>query len=194
MPTVTGQVADEQALSDRMAAALGGDAAAYRGLLRDCVPVIMGAARAQGVGQDLMDDAIQETLLTLHRARATYDPARPFLPWLRAIARHRAVDVLRRQGRDRLREVHDQATYEVQPDPAPPASELLAQRQEGQALRAMIDRLPAGQRQAVEQLALAERSLEEASRLTGRSKGALKVNFHRALAALRRRSGGSPDV
>ncbi|WP_428375651.1 sigma-70 family RNA polymerase sigma factor [Lichenicoccus sp.] len=191
---VTGQVPDEQMLSHRMTAAIGGDAAAYRTLLRDCVPLIAGIARSQGVGRDLMDDAIQETLLTLHRARATYDPARPFLPWLRAIARHRAVDVLRRQGRARSREVHDQAAYEVQQDPAPPASEMIARRQEGHVLRGMIDQLPAGQRQAVEHLGLAERSLEETARLTGRSKGALKVNFHRALAALRRRSGSGPDV
>ena len=177
-----------------MAAALAGDAGAYRSVLRDCVPFISSVARAQGVGPDLMDDAIQETLITLHRARATYDPARPFLPWLRAIARHRAVDVLRRQGRDRSREVHDEVAYGVQQDPAPPANEMLGRQQEHQALRGMIERLPAGQRQAVEQLGLAERSLEEAAKLTGRSKGALKVNFHRALAALRRRQGGDPDV
>nr|WP_321983343.1 sigma-70 family RNA polymerase sigma factor [uncultured Lichenicoccus sp.] len=191
---MTDPVPDEQVLSDRMGAALGGDALAYRTLLRDCVPLIAGIARSQGVGRDLVDDAIQETLLTLHRARATYDPARPFLPWLRAIARHRAVDVLRRHGRAQAREVHDQAAYEVQQDPGLPASEQIARRQEHQALRGLIDELPAGQRQAVEHLGLAERSLEETARLTGRSKGALKVNFHRALAALRRRSGSGPDV
>jgi hypothetical protein len=37
---------------------------------------------------------VQETLLTVHQARRTWDPARPFLPWLRAIAQRRA----RQQG------------------------------------------------------------------------------------------------
>jgi DNA-directed RNA polymerase specialized sigma24 family protein len=54
--------------------------------------------------------------------------------------------------------------------------------------------LPPGQRQAVELLALQERSLEEASGQTGRSKVALKVNLHRGIAALRRRLAEGGDV
>ncbi|GJE03027.1 sigma factor [Methylobacterium isbiliense] len=83
-------------LATAMAAAQGGDARAYRILLRDCVPIIAAEARLQGVAASALDAIVQETLLTLHRVRATYDPARPFLPWLRALARHRAADHLRR--------------------------------------------------------------------------------------------------
>ena len=54
-------------------------------------------------------------------------------------------------------------------------------------LRAAVATLPPLQRQAVELLALSERSLEEASAETGRTKVALKVNLHRALRALRSR-------
>ncbi len=50
--------------------------------------------------------------------------------------------------------------------------------------------LPPGQRQAVELLAIRDRSLAEASAETGRSKVALKVNLHRALKALRARMPG----
>ena len=52
-----------------------------------------------------------------------------------------------------------------------------------------VDQLPQGQREAIETLALRQLSLEEASRLTGKTKGALKVNMHRALKALRARFG-----
>ena len=45
--------------------------------------------------------------------------------------------------------------------------------------------LPAGQREAVEALVIREQSLAEAAMVTRRSKGALKVNLHRALKALR---------
>ena len=47
--------------------------------------------------------------------------------------------------------------------------------------------LSEGQRQAVERLALGEQSLEQAAAETGRNKGALKVNLHRAIRALRLR-------
>ncbi|GJD48037.1 ECF RNA polymerase sigma factor SigF [Methylobacterium crusticola] len=182
----------ERTLAQAMAAAQGGDAAAYRGLLRGCQPVIAAQARAQGLTGEAVDDVIQETLITLHAARRTYDPARPFLPWLRAIARRRAVDALRRQGR-RPREVHDPLAYEAFPDLAPAPGDALAARERAAGLKAAVAALPAGQREAVEHLAYQERSLEEAAALTGRSKGALKVNFHRALKGLRARFGGRED-
>ena len=81
----------ETRLAAWMAAAQRGDGEAYRMLLRACLPIIAAAARGQGVRNDRVDDVVQETLLTIHRARATYDPARPFLPWLRAIAERRLL-------------------------------------------------------------------------------------------------------
>ncbi|KAB1079182.1 RNA polymerase sigma factor [Methylobacterium soli] len=167
-----------------MAAAQSGDAAAYRLLLRECLPVIASMARAQGVRGEAVDDVVQETLLTIHKARATYDPARPFLPWLRAITQRRAIDRLRRAGR-RLQEVHDPFAYETHADAAPGPGARLEVRERDARLAEAVAGLPEGQRQAVEQLAFQERSLDEAAALTGRSKGALKVNLHRALKALR---------
>jgi RNA polymerase sigma-70 factor (ECF subfamily) len=88
-----------------MVAAQAGDRAAYETLLRDCMPFIKRVARGQGIRPDLIDDAVQETLLTVHRARQTYDPNRSFTAWLRTIAQRRGIDVLRRVGRTRTREV-----------------------------------------------------------------------------------------
>ena len=45
--------------------------------------------------------------------------------------------------------------------------------------------MPQRQREAVQHLMVDERSLADAAVLTGRSKGSLKVNLHRALNALR---------
>ena len=127
----------------------------------------------------VFDDVVQETLLTVHRARHTYDPSRPFRAWLRTIAERRAIDLLRRQGRQRSREVHDEIAYETHPAAAQaPVAEVDA------GLRQAIDGLPEGQRQAIEELTLKDRSLAEAARATGRSPGALKVNLHRALKTL----------
>ena len=44
----------------------------------------------------MLDDLVQETLISLHGKLSSYDPERPFLPWLAAIARYRFVDHLRR--------------------------------------------------------------------------------------------------
>lgn len=112
------RMALEQELATLMTAAQGGDAAAYRALLKACLPVVSAIARAQGVRGEAVDDVVQDALMTVHRARASYDPARPFLPWLRAITQRRAIDRLRRAGR-RPREVNDPLAYEAEVDPGP---------------------------------------------------------------------------
>src|SRR5260370_32884657 len=97
---------------------LAGDRAAYETLLRDCIPFITRVARGQGIRPDLIDDVVQETLLTIHRARQTYDPNRSFTAWLRTIAQRRAIDGLRRTGRMRTHEIHAPLAYENHSDPS----------------------------------------------------------------------------
>ena len=58
-------------------------------------PLLMRWFRRKVAPADL-DDLVQDTLLAVHQRRASWDPARPFLPWLAAIARYRWVDRLRR--------------------------------------------------------------------------------------------------
>ena len=174
-----------------MAAAQAGDRRAYERVLASALPLIRSVARRQGVPLDAVDDVVQETLLTVHRVRHTYDPARSFDAWLAAIAGRRAIDAMRSQGRRGRREVHDEFALEQHPghDDASAAGE---REQQARRLRDAIAGLPPGQREAVEQLGLKEHTLAEAAALTGRNTGALKVNLHRALKALRGRLHGEP--
>ncbi len=168
-----------------MRAAQDGDRAAYQALLRDCVPLIRGIARSQGVATANLEDVVQDVLLTVHRVRHTYDPTRPFDAWLGAISRRRAIDALRQTLRQQGRETHDPTSYETHADEAEPQDRVVEATQRARHVRQAIAALPPRQREAVEQLSLAERSLAEAAAATGRSEGALKVNLHRALGALR---------
>ncbi|WP_245188153.1 RNA polymerase sigma factor [Frateuria flava] len=172
-----------------MAAAQAGDRRAYERVLADSVALIRAVARRQGVAHDHLDDVVQETLLTVHRVRHTYDPSRSYDAWLSALAARRAIDGLRRSGRQAHREVGDERAVAMHPDEQDASSES-DRAQQARHLRAAIADLPPGQREAVEQLGLRELSLEEASARTGRSTGALKVNLHRALKALRGRIHG----
>jgi RNA polymerase sigma-70 factor (ECF subfamily) len=167
-----------------MAAAQMGDAGAYRTVLRDCLPLIAAMARAQGMRGAEIDDVVQDVLLTVHRVRETYDPARPFMPWLKAITQRRVIDRMRRQGR-RPHEVHDPIAYETEPDAEARPDRGFEERDRKRSLAAAVAALPEGQREAVEHLAFQERSLQETAVLTGRSTGTLKVSFHRALKTLR---------
>jgi RNA polymerase sigma factor (sigma-70 family) len=170
-----------------MAAAQTGDQAAYEALLRDCVGVIESVARRQGVSADRVDDVVQDTLLTVHRARQTYDPTRSFTAWLRVIAERRAVDLLRKTGRHGGREVHAPIAYERHADES--AASPRPSGTEATRLGEAVAGLPLRQREAVQLLVLQERSLAETAAATGRSRGSLKVNLHRALKSLRTRLG-----
>jgi len=168
-----------------MGAAQKGDRVAYEKLLRDCVPFIASLARRRGVRPDRVDDVVQEVLLTVHRARATYDPRRSFEAWLRTIVERRAIDVLRQMRRHDQREVHVPGAYENYTDGAIDHSVRNDHRGKAKQIAAALTELPPRQREAVQHLMVDERSLADAAVLTGRSKGSLKVNLHRALNALR---------
>ncbi len=172
-----------------MAAAQAGDQRAYTRVLNASVALIRAVARRQGVAVDTLDDVVQETLLTVHRVRHTFDPSRSYDAWLSAIAARRAIDTLRGYGRRERREVHDEFALDTHAE-RDDASAGAEREQEAQRLRKAIETLPPGQREAVEQLGLKERSLAEAAEQTGRNTGALKVNLHRALKTLRDRLHG----
>ena len=168
-----------------MRAAQAGDSTAYVALLRELSPRVRRiVARQRGfAGAEEVEDLVQDVLLSLHAVRATYDPARPFMPWLLAIVRNRLADGARRYARTSGREVHiDDADVTFDEPAANPDQEP---SEDVEALRA----LPAGQRQAVELLKLQELSLKEAAAVSGASVGALKVATHRAMTALRKALG-----
>jgi len=170
-----------------MADAQAGDGAAYQALLRDCLPVVKSVVRRSGVPADRVDDAVQDVLLTIHRARQTYDPRRSFTAWMTVIAERRAIDLLRRIRRQDLREVHAPLELESHTDETADPTRGIAHAEASGSVARALESLPTRQREAVQHLVLEERSLADAAALTRRSKVSLKVNLHRALKALRGR-------
>ena len=159
-----------------MARAQRGDQEAYRTLLDDIGPAILQMFRGRVRDPHEAEDLCQETLIALHRARHTYDPSRPFEPWLFAIARNLAIDHARR----RFNRMTWEVMVESQPDVAAEADAPM-EGQLGQAL----DQLPPAQREAFEMLKLEGLSVEAAAARAGTTVGALKVRAHRAYRALK---------
>ena len=180
----------DQTWSSLMAAAQAGDRLAYEQLLRDCIPHVKRVVRRTGVRPDLVDDVVQEVLITVHRARQTYDPTRSFANWLSAIAQRRAIDHLRHRGRQERREVSDELTYENFPDGSDTPELALDAENRSRDVKGAVAALSPALREAVDLIAVQQRSLAEASAETGKTKVALKVNLHRALKTLRERFDG----
>lgn len=166
-----------------MARAQQGDREAYRRLLEEIAPYLRSLAARRMQNRNDVEDAVQDALLSVHAVRHTYDPARPFGPWLTAIANRRIVDWLRRRGRAESREMPLDADHETF---AVPETNYHEAASEGRALREAVESLPAGQREAITLLKLKELSLKEAAAASGMSVGSLKVATHRALKRLRK--------
>ncbi len=89
---------DERVLEQLMRAAQDGDTAAYERLLKSLIGLLRRTVRQRRPFLQPADieDIVQDILLSLHAVRSTYDPGRPFMPWLMAIARNRMADAARR--------------------------------------------------------------------------------------------------
>jgi RNA polymerase sigma factor (sigma-70 family) len=165
-----------------MAHAQDGDRSAYQRLLREITPYLRSLAARRHRDPSDIEDAVQDILLTVHAIRHTFDPTRPFGPWLVTIANRRFIDRLRRQGRRRDRETPLTPEHETFSEP----QANLELRPDRRELEKAIDELPPMQRKAVQLLKLKEMSLKEASTASGMSIASLKVNVHRAVKSLRK--------
>jgi RNA polymerase sigma-70 factor (ECF subfamily) len=159
-----------------MRQAQGGDRDAYRALLEELAPLLAAFLRRWAADRGDLDDLCQEALITVHRARHTYDSTRPIEPWLFAIARSVAADHYRREARRRAHEV----TVAVLPEVA--STDLSGAEQR---LAEALATLPASQREAFELLSLDGLSSAEGARRAGITPAAIKVRAHRAYRALR---------
>src|SRR5499433_4435013 len=177
---------DDQALTTLMQAAQAGDAQAYVRLLKEITPRLRQIVRRQRrfVSAEDIEDLVQDILLSLHAVRATYDPQRPFMPWLMAITRHRLADAARRYTRRTAHELQAENLPVTFSDDG--ANIDTDGYRDPEALRRAIRDLPPGQRDAIELLKLREMSLKEAAAASGTTIGALKVSIHRAIATLRK--------
>ena len=178
----------ERQATDLMIRAQQGDAMAYAELLALLAAAARRYARNRLGDVAWIDDVAQETLLTIHAARRTYDARRPFAPWFYAILSSRLIDVLRKEKRVSAREVAADVLPEVIS-----GSEALPERSDEVDLdrvKAALAALPARQREVVHALKVEDESVKEVSERLGMSESAVKVTAHRGYKALRRLLGG----
>jgi RNA polymerase sigma-70 factor (ECF subfamily) len=158
-----------------------GDASAFDALFdrydRRIFAFFVGRTRCVERAADLH----QELFLRLHRFRDRFDPARPFAPWVFALARNVWHDDLRRR--------HDlvdggNAAIEVEATDASFESRVVARDE----ARRLIDCLAPDDRALVFDTAVAGFTYAELARPGIRSMDALKQAGSRALRRLRRRS------
>lgn len=90
-----------------MRQSLAGDQRAYATLLQETSHFLRPFLAKRLSFTNEVDDLLQETLISIHKARHTYDGNRPYKPWVYAIAKFRLQDYLRAHYSDQLRHAVD---------------------------------------------------------------------------------------
>jgi RNA polymerase sigma-70 factor, ECF subfamily len=184
----------EQAWATAMRAAKRGDAAAYEHLLADVARMVRLAARRRlsqlGLSTAETEDVVQEVLLALHQKRHTWDEGRPILPWVRAIARYKVVDAVRRLIRQRR--LHVDAPVEdwadwLSDEARDPDRTLVA------AERALTN-LSRREQGVVRAVALEGETIRGTAQRLAMSEGAVRIALHRGLRRLATLAGGIAAV
>ena len=178
--SLVAQAQREEEWAAWMRAAIGGDEAAYRMLLQALssglrAMVRRGFAQA-GAPQGDVEDVVQETLLALHLKRNTWDPSQPLGPWVRAIARHKLIDALRRRGR----RIHV---------PIEGVIDTLAAEEDRSGVdrhdaERLVDGLRGRQQEVVRAISLEGQSIRDVAQRLQMKEVAVRVALHRGLKAL----------
>ena len=166
-----------------MVAAQAGNGGAYRRLLSE-LGVWLRQYYLRRLPSGMVEDAVQDALLAIHEKRHTYDPVRPFGPWLAAIARYKWID--------RLRALKSRPTEPL--DEAIPVPDHEAAVVSASSLERLMRELKPGQAEAIRLVKLQGYSIEEASVRTGQSVSLVKVNIHRGLRRLAAIAGRHADA
>jgi RNA polymerase sigma factor (sigma-70 family) len=176
---------EEREFSTLMRASQCGDGAACARLVRKTMPLLQRVLRIlYGFLQAAdRDDLMQHVLLSLHRAMATYDSRRQFVPWLMAIVHNKMVDRARRFARSTANEIPIDDWAEV--DAAEPSASRVELRGDSEVLWEAISRLFPLQQQATKLAKLRELTSKEAAMVMGTTPGAVRVSVHRAINSLR---------
>jgi RNA polymerase sigma factor (sigma-70 family) len=175
--------AHDRELAALLALAQQGDRQAYEKFLLEASAVLRRFLVRRMRPLELVEDVLQETLLTIHRARHSYLPGRPVAPWLYAICEHRMTDLHRRRRRIERVEVPgaEAPTAIADEPPAQPRHFVLE----------ALGRLPGKQRRVIELLKLHDLSVQEVAARIGMSESAVKVTAFRGYEAIRRMIGVS---
>jgi len=177
----------DRELAILLARAQEGDQAAYESFLLKASTALRGFLSRRMGSVEMVEDVLQDTLLSVHRARHTYLPGRPVGPWLYAICEHRMTDFYRRHRRIERAEVpapEDLSNRVAAPAPADDDAR-------GRQVREALGRLPAKQRRVIELLKIHDLSVKEVAAQTGMSMSAVKVTAFRGYETIRRFFGVS---
>ena len=169
---------DAGRLQELMLGYQNADPGAANQLVEQLSPMLLRFLAGPLYTRAFAEDMLQDCWLRLHRARHTYRPGTPVLPWIFAIARHTRVDAYRRRRIETRESALDQVSGSGDRASTPAVTPEID-------LWRFVRQLPPSQQEVILMLKVSGMTLEEVARATGGTVGAVKQKAHRAYVKLR---------
>ena len=170
---------DAARLQELMTGYQNADRDAASALVESVSPMLLRFLAGPLQTRPFAEDMLQDCWLRIHKARHTYRPGSPVLPWIFAIARHTRIDAYRRRKRIDAKELAFDEPVEPRQSfgRGPDAADYDIWR--------LLDQLPESQQVVIRMLKVSGMSLQEVANATGTTVGAVKQKAHRAYEKLR---------
>ena len=168
-------------LETLMRQSLAGDQRAYAELLQQTARLLRPFLAKRLSASSEVDDLLQEILISIHKARHTYDGKRPCKPWIYAIAKYRLQDHLRAHYADQLRHAEDLSDWEdfLHDDVTETAISY-------ESISAEVEKLPGKQATILRLMHQEGYTAKEVAAKIGMKESAVKIAAHRAYKVLRK--------
>jgi RNA polymerase sigma-70 factor (ECF subfamily) len=159
------------------------DRVAFTALFDHFAPRLNGFLLRQGCDPALAEEIVQDTLATLWRKAALFDPAKSTLStWLYRIARNRRIDLARRDRSDRI----DPEDPILHPPPQDEPDRLIDAQRRQETLRQALESLPEEQLELVRLAFFEGLSHAQVAERTRLPLGTVKSRIRLAFSRLRR--------
>lgn len=169
-------------LETLMRQSLAGDQRAYAALLRETVRLLRPFLSRRIYASTEVDDVLQEILISIHKARHTYDGLRPYKPWMYAIAKFRLQDHLRTHYANQLYGAEDLSAWEdILSD------DVTETGFSYESISGEVEKLPEKQAMILRLIHQEGYTSKEVAEKMGMNESAVKVAAHRAYKILRER-------
>jgi RNA polymerase sigma-70 factor (ECF subfamily) len=166
-------------LQELFKAALAGDQKKYSEFLHIISKILRSFVRKRIALNDA-EDVVQEILISIHKARHTYDGIRSIMPWIFAIARFRISDYLRKTYSNvRFENCDFKELCEILPDVT-----ILGRGDE--YIDEILKNTPSREKTILTMMYIEERSVKEVAANLKMTESAVKVAAHRAVKKIKK--------
>ena len=162
-----------------MTQAQKGNTKMYNQLLSEVATYLGPYLRFKVGSESIASELVQETLISVHTSRHTFDPQRPFKPWLFKIVQSRLIDFYRKdKNRKELQSSIEAFSVESF------TAEAEISQIEVDELKEILTSLSDDQREIVLALKINGQSIKEVAESRNMSESAVKTSAHRAYKAM----------